>query len=66
MAPDAEPTQPSKKGKEREAPQPTDFAARMVALQRKQAQCVPTKLLITVDCAAYPVMSQDEQAKREA
>lgn len=34
----------SKKGKERErereAPQPTDLAARMVALQRKQAQCV--------------------------
>ena len=30
----------SRKGKERQAPQPTDFAERLVALQRKQAQCV--------------------------
>lgn len=30
----------SRKGKERQAPQPTDFAEKMVALQRRQAQCV--------------------------
>ncbi|KAI0693720.1 hypothetical protein BC835DRAFT_1406670 [Cytidiella melzeri] len=36
--PEVDYIQPSKKGKEREAPQPTDFAAKMIALKRKQAQ----------------------------
>lgn len=40
--------QPSKKGKEREAPQPTDLVARMVALQRKQAQCVYPSFFLTL------------------
>ncbi|KAI0085483.1 hypothetical protein BDY19DRAFT_966394 [Irpex rosettiformis] len=43
MPPDVDAMLYLKKGKEREVPQPTDLAARMVAFQRKQAQITKPK-----------------------
>ncbi|KAK7693204.1 hypothetical protein QCA50_002770 [Cerrena zonata] len=49
-----QPIAPSRKGKERQAPQPTDIAEKLYALKRQQAQYGPTFLV--------PLYSSDSQS----